>query len=167
MEEDEMVEDQEVERNRKDEKIPVICWSWQEKQAPENYRCLWKDCERRKFQNSGRIVLSDHCFNEKKVDCFVMDKEAWDCKKRWLTVWEKLLYEQLKRIKIEDWWFNFMAAKSTTDAIFISRQLQENYKGDKQGAVSCVCRSGNALDRFLRRATTVLGYYNRRCQRGL
>ena len=45
-----------------------------------------------------------------------------------LKIWEKVLNERLKKIvRIGQHQFGFMAGRSTVDAIFILRQIQERY----------------------------------------
>lgn len=62
-----------------------------------------------------------------------------------MKIWEKLLCEWLKRrITIDDCQFGFMTGKSTTNAIFITRHLQEKYKV-KRKRLYHVCGSGKAI----------------------
>ncbi len=49
-----------------------------------------------------------------------------------MKLWEKILEKRLRDIvKIEDIQFGFQQDRSTTDAIFVMRQLQERYKEKK------------------------------------
>ncbi len=50
-----------------------------------------------------------------------------------MKLWEKFLERRLRDIvKIEDIQFGFQQDRSTTDAIFVMRQLQERYKEKKR-----------------------------------
>ncbi len=56
-----------------------------------------------------------------------------------MKLWEKILERRLRDIiKIEDIQFGFQQDKSTTDALFVMRQLQELY-GEEKDVVSCFC----------------------------
>ena len=49
-----------------------------------------------------------------------------------MKVWERVLYNMLiKIVKIDDCQFGFMHGRSTTEAIYIARQLQEKF-GEKR-----------------------------------
>ncbi len=50
-----------------------------------------------------------------------------------MKLWEKILEKRLREIvKIEDIQFGFQQDRSTTDAIFAMRQLQERYMEKKK-----------------------------------
>ena len=50
-----------------------------------------------------------------------------------MKVWERVLYNMLiKIVKIDDCQFGFMHGRSTTDAIYIARQLQEMFREKKR-----------------------------------
>ncbi len=51
-----------------------------------------------------------------------------------MKLWEKILQRRLRDTdKIEDIQFGFQQDRSTTDAIFVMRQLQERYKEKNRG----------------------------------
>ena len=50
-----------------------------------------------------------------------------------------------KIVKIDSMQFGFMAGRSTTDAIFIVRQLQEKYLAKNKELVDGFCGSGESI----------------------
>jgi hypothetical protein len=57
-----------------------------------------------------------------------------------MKIWERVLCYRLKQVTgVDDTQFGFVAGKSTTDAIFITRQLQEKYGQNKKKVISRVC----------------------------
>ena len=70
-----------------------------------------------------------------------------------MKVWEKMLEGRLKElIKISNNQFGFSQGKSTTDAIFIVRQLQEKYTEKKKKLYHIFVDLEKAFDRVPRRA---------------
>ena len=63
-----------------------------------------------------------------------------------MKVWEKTLEGRLREIvEIDENQFGFQQGKSTVDAIFVMRQLQERYNGEKVGAIPYFCGLGKGL----------------------
>ena len=70
-----------------------------------------------------------------------------------MKVWEKVLYERLKQIvNIADCQFGFMGGKSTIDAIFITRLLQEKYTEKKKELYHVFVDLEKAFDKVPRHA---------------
>ena len=70
-----------------------------------------------------------------------------------MKIWEKLLSDRLKEIiKIDKCQFGFMAGRSTTDAIYIARQLQERFLEKKKTLFHVFVDLEKAFDRVPRAA---------------
>ena len=70
-----------------------------------------------------------------------------------MKVWEKTLEGRLREIvEIDENQFGFQQGKSTVDAIFVMRQLQERYKGEKEEIFHRFVDFEKAFNRVLREA---------------
>ena len=70
-----------------------------------------------------------------------------------MKVWEKILEERLRKIvKINKCQFGFMPGKSTTEAIFVMRQLQEKYRKKRKRLYHIFVDLEKAFDRIPRAA---------------
>jgi hypothetical protein len=68
-----------------------------------------------------------------------------------LKILERVIDARVRRIvKVDDMQFGFMAGKGTTDAIFVVRQLQENYLAKKKGLWMAFVDLEKAFDRVPR-----------------
>ena len=70
-----------------------------------------------------------------------------------MKIWEKVLEERLRTlVKIDKCQFGFMAGRSTTDAIFVMRQLQEKYGAKRKQLFHIFVDLEKAFDRVPREA---------------
>ena len=72
-----------------------------------------------------------------------------------MKIWEHILLARLKNyVTIDPQQFGFLAGKSTTDAIFIVRQLQEMYGAKKRKLYHIFVDLKKAFDKVPREAVT-------------